>query len=215
MGLYLSKSFSYSCYDLLGRIREAGEFATKQNIYIDDNGKLVNPVTGEWVGVDSVGDDNYPHNVSTAQKEVTRTLYDNYGDFQDDINVYLSDPENNTRNRVTAILTFAESSEATPNSDFETAIFYNYDIHGNIDEMAQVLSQSVIDIGEPIIKRVNYEYDLISGNVNKVIYQKDASDQFIHKYNYDADNRVTDVQTSSNGTIWETDATYEYYDHGR
>ena len=39
-------------------------------------------------------------------------------------------------------------------------------------------------------------------------------DQFIHQYNYDADNRITSVQTSSDGINWETDAEYEYYAHG-
>src|SRR5690606_4461811 len=51
-------------------------------------------------------------------------------------------------------------------------------------------------------------------NVNKVIFQKNKIDQFIHKYTYDADNRITQVETSKNGYIWEEEAVYEYYHHG-
>ncbi|MBL7796323.1 MAG: hypothetical protein JNJ90_07450 [Saprospiraceae bacterium] len=41
-------------------------------------------------------------------------------------------------------------------------------------------------------------------------YQKDSIDQFIHRYAYDADNRVEFVQTSRDGLLWERDANYEY-----
>ena len=63
-------------------------------------------------------------------------------------------------------------------------------------------------------KRIRYEYDLISGNVNKVSYQPGKPDQFYHKYEYDADNRITGVYTSLNGLIWDKDASYKYYKHG-
>src|SRR4029453_10680791 len=63
-------------------------------------------------------------------------------------------------------------------------------------------------------KRIEYEYDLISGKVNRVFYQRDSLDQFIYRYTYDADNRLREVFTSRDGYIWETDAWYHYYDHG-
>src|SRR5690606_30284594 len=47
-----------------------------------------------------------------------------------------------------------------------------------------------------------------------VTFQKGKTDQFIHRYNYDADNRITSVQTSKDGSIWENDASYLYYEHG-
>ncbi|MBK6823026.1 MAG: hypothetical protein IPG87_08570 [Saprospiraceae bacterium] len=61
---------------------------------------------------------------------------------------------------------------------------------------------------------MEYEYDLISGKVNKVYYQSNKSDQFIHDYRYDADNRLTLVRTSHNGILWDEDAHYVYYPHG-
>lgn len=46
------------------------------------------------------------------------------------------------------------------------------------------------------------------------MYQYGNYDQFIHKYNFDADNRTTEVHTSSDGYIWDHDAEYKYYKHG-
>ena len=63
-------------------------------------------------------------------------------------------------------------------------------------------------------KLMAYDYDLISGKVNKVSYQPDKPDAFYHRYSYDAENRLTDVLTSSDGYIWQTDARYYYYLHG-
>jgi YD repeat-containing protein len=45
-------------------------------------------------------------------------------------------------------------------------------------------------------KNIQYEYDLVSGNVIKVSYQQGEPDQFYHKYAYDADNRLKEVFTS-------------------
>jgi YD repeat-containing protein len=63
-------------------------------------------------------------------------------------------------------------------------------------------------------KRTHYTYELISGNVTQVTYQKDSTDQFIHQYQYDQDNRLKEVHTSKDNTIWDRDAKYFYYKHG-
>jgi RHS repeat-associated protein len=63
-------------------------------------------------------------------------------------------------------------------------------------------------------KRLDYQYDLISGKVNQVIYQPGKGDQFIHRYDYDADNRIISVNTSRDGLIWQNDAKYVYHLHG-
>jgi len=63
-------------------------------------------------------------------------------------------------------------------------------------------------------KRIDYEYDLISGNVKRVIYQGGYEDQFMHSYLYDDDNRIQKVLTSTDGFEWEQDASYTYYTHG-
>jgi YD repeat-containing protein len=63
-------------------------------------------------------------------------------------------------------------------------------------------------------QRTHYNYELISGNVTQVTYQKDSTDQFIHQYQYDQDNRLKEVHTSKDNTIWDRDAKYFYYKHG-
>ena len=44
--------------------------------------------------------------------------------------------------------------------------------------------------------------------------QEGYTDQQYHRYAYDADNRITDVYTSTDGVIWDHDANYRYYRHG-
>ena len=61
---------------------------------------------------------------------------------------------------------------------------------------------------------MDYDYDLVSGKVNYMYYQKDQDDQFIHKYEYDGDNRIVKVFTSADGITWDRDAKYDYYAHG-
>lgn len=87
------------------------------------------------------------------------------------------------------------------------ATYYDYDIHGNV----KTLHHQIASFG---VSQIDYEYDLITGNVNKVAFQKGTDDQFFHRYSYDADNRLTYVETSNNEYIWDRDARYFYYAHG-
>ncbi|MFN0081275.1 MAG: hypothetical protein ACKVOM_02060, partial [Ferruginibacter sp.] len=63
-------------------------------------------------------------------------------------------------------------------------------------------------------KKIAYNYDLISGKVNKVSYQPGYADEFYHRYAYDAENRITMAETSHDDILWERDARYTYYKHG-
>ena len=82
-------------------------------------------------------------------------------------------------------------------------------------------------------KRIDYQYDLVSGNVHRVSVQNGAKDQWHHAYLYDADNRITETFTTKDtprikssifsallqhemdyNKDWENDARYFYYDHG-
>lgn len=118
----------------------------------------------------------------------------------------------NTRNRIVGII-YQETYSSTL-STYNNATFYDYDVHGNVKELIQVnMDQALLDYNHHI-KHVNYQYDLVSGNVNKVIYQKGYPDQFIHRYTYDDDNRITHVETSKDDFYYEKDAKYFYYDHG-
>ena len=108
---------------------------------------------------------------------------------------------------------------------------YHYDIHGNVDTLLQDNQQlSLIStaLQPQRFKKIIYDFDLISGNVNLVSYQDGQPDAFYHFYEYDADNRIIAVYTSNypqahalinintvaNSPLWENDAKYFYYAHG-
>jgi len=107
---------------------------------------------------------------------------------------------------------------------YDHATHYSYDIHGNVKELVQDNPQLALDAGattpdDPAFawhryKHIAYTYDLISGNVKQVDYQEDRPDQFHHRYEYDADNRITRAGTSADGLLWYKDAEYFYYPHG-
>jgi len=211
--------FSYTTYDGIGRITEAGEIVTPVGLYnISETGRLFregnsDPVNGFL--------EFHPKN------EVTQTFYDNPialptytdADFNNATQLFEDfTPETlNLRNRVSAVLYYDAITEdpGTVIDHFDHGCFYNYDIHGNVKELVNFFgSLHTADNENVHLKRVVYDYDLISGNVHRVTYQRDKNDQFIHKYSYDADNRITQVETSRDGYVWERDATYAYYDHG-
>ncbi|SEK30517.1 YD repeat-containing protein [Aquimarina amphilecti] len=212
-------TFSYTTYDYLGRITEAGELTPKESIAIEEStGKLVFTADNAWVpnGIS----DNYPKNVSDNQIEVTRTIYStpvfNAAAIFNTVGTESTNLVDNSRNRITGIYYFDIVEPGVLIRQYNNAIFYAYDIHGNVKEVVQHNKQMAIDATNSIsgIKNIEYEYDLISGNVQRVVYQKGKPDQFIHKYAYDADNRIINVQTSDDNMIWEQDATYQYFAHG-
>ncbi len=209
-------TFSYTRYDGLGRIEEAGELVPSIAIAIDEaTGILMNATTQMRVGME-----NFPDAISEVQNEVTRTQYTKPVSYAADIfqtiDTMDETVERRSRNRVTAIYHYDVVDAGTLTRDYENAMYYNYDIHGNVKELVQhnrmlAMSQDIPFSGT---KSIQYEYDLISGNVHKVYYQKGKMDQFIHRYAYDADNRIVNVETSSDGHIWEKDAQYAYFAHG-
>ena len=213
--------FSYTLYDYLGRVVEVGEFNNSEDISINAIGRLVNNSTGENYDVNSL---NW---VNSNRREVTRTIYD---ELKTGTNTAITIPNSNdsevtvqstfgtdyetfnTRNRIVGVV--YQSVYNDDISQYDNATFYNYDIHGNVMNLLQVNNDLKLVTAGQNVKRFDYEYDLVSGNVNKVVYQKNEKDQFIHRYSYDSDNRITIVETSSNGIHYEKDAKYFYYDHG-
>ncbi|MGB3616668.1 MAG: hypothetical protein WBA12_00990 [Catalinimonas sp.] len=113
------------------------------------------------------------------------------------------------RNRVASV-TFAARN--TGPGDYDHATHFAYDVHGHVNTLLREFPE--LAKFEQRIKRVEYDYDLISGNVNRVWYQRGQPDQFIHRYTYDADNRLLNVATSQDGYFWEDDARYTFYPHG-
>ncbi|MES2812044.1 MAG: DUF6443 domain-containing protein, partial [Bacteroidota bacterium] len=213
--------FSYTKYDCLGRIFEAGEIAipkTSAAFTINENGRLLkNGVVVKHFEVHN--DDTCEPTYEFNKREVTHTLYDE--PHENAPTLFENYSYDNTQKRVTGVLYFENLTHLVDikTIDYNNAIFYDYDIHGNVKQLvhhntAPELVALASDSRRQDVKRIVYDYDLISGNVNKVTYQPNKPDQFIHKYSYDADNRIVDVKTSSDNVIWEKDAKYEYYQHG-
>ncbi|MCH2236241.1 MAG: RHS repeat protein, partial [Crocinitomicaceae bacterium] len=208
--------YSYTRYDEIGRIIEVGEMTIASSSYEFNDGKF-EAAGGAWVNVSA---DNFPENLTgIAREEVTVTIYDELesGTFTSILSEFADYSDGNTRNRITGVLYFENYLLADALTSYENATFYDYDVHGNVKELIQDINDSDLELitsSDQTRKSVNYEYDLVSGNVNQVTYQDGETDEFSHKYCYDADNRITKVYTSNNGRIWEQDAKYFYYDHG-
>ncbi|OWP79660.1 hypothetical protein BWK62_00010 [Flavobacterium oreochromis] len=196
--------FSYTKYDGIGRIIEAGEIHADDKYLITDNGKLTEKSNPN--PVDQFNETLY------SKFEVTRTKYDQTPGTA----ITFNTPAENMFKRVAAVFYYDQYPGDKNELNYKNAIYYNYDIHGNVSELVNHSNDLGLDNyeGNQGVKRVVYDYDLISGNVNKVTYQPKAPDQFIHQYTYDADNRIQEVKTSKDGVIWERDASYKYYDHG-
>jgi RHS repeat-associated protein len=115
--------------------------------------------------------------------------------------------QTNLRSRVSYVEFFEDDA-----TTLTSASYYSYDIHGNVKEI--VTDDPTLDNLGVRYKHMAYYYDLVSGKVNIVSYQNGYADQLWHRYQYDADNRLTIAETSSDSLRWERDAKYFYYLHG-
>ena len=197
-------AYSYTLYDALGRITEVGEKAENANgtIFSGIFGTIVNGAYNPVVMNDSI--EQLWISGPGSRTEVTHTYYDTV-QFST-----LPIAQQNLRKRVSST-TYEDVYDGNPNSyDFGT--HYSYDIHGNVSTLLQ--QNNKVDIVSQRFKRLDYDYDLVSGKVNQVSYQSGQPDRFYHRYLYDADNRITNVETSKDSVIWDNDASYEYYAHG-
>jgi len=143
-----------------------------------------------------------------TNKQVTRTLYDNINTAVVTI-PEITNQQANLRKRVASTLYIEDASL----SGYNRATHYTYDISGNVKTLWQEIGELRTLDGNGI-KKMDYDYDLVSGKVNKVSYQYGKGDQFFYRYLYDAENRVTNAQTSRDGLTWINDASYRYYLHG-
>ncbi|MGJ8733394.1 MAG: RHS repeat domain-containing protein [Cellulophaga sp.] len=93
-------------------------------------------------------------------------------------------------------------------SNVNTTTYYSYDVYGRVKWVVQ----NINGLG---VKTIDYEYDPVTSQVKRVIYQKNKADQFIHRYTYHSkDNNIVKVETSTNGTNYTTHAEYTYYETG-
>lgn len=211
---YTTPAYSYTMYDALGRISEVAELTSSismtSGISRDKDPATVlatNDLTA-WI---SAG----------THSQITNTYYDEA--LTATIAGYFgSAGQQNLRNRVASVTYTPVNGAAV----YDHATHYSYDIHGNVKTLIQdntaLETPAIAGVAHAFgLKYMDYKYDLISGNVLKVSYQdrQDAQgypqfDRFYHQYRYDADNRLTQVLTSRDNTIWEKENKYFFYKHG-
>ena len=207
--------YNYIIYDALGRTTEVGEVESTTEItddillyYEEEFLPWLNGKTG--LITSTVYD-------PTVKKQVTKTFYDEPLNGVVDA-LFANGGQKELRTRVTSV-TREETHDLDGSGDpvdatYDYGTHYSYDIHGNVKELIQENKHLSLIASSSVVKKLTYEYDLVSGNVNKVTYQPGRFDQFIHRYYYDADNRITHAETSKDNHIWDTDAKYFYYEFG-
>ncbi len=214
-------------YNSLGQlVRQHTPDGGESNFYYDDMGKLRFSVNAQQVldgnysytkydelgRIIEVGESNEGFAELIMHKD--KANFPSYG-WQRTVTVY-SDPTDETyldgstqrylQNRVSYSYLDADGDEQTTNDRSTT--YYSYDAHGNVEWQIQKIPHNTRK------NYLSYEYDLLSGKMLQVNYNEGLIDQFYHRYSYDADNRITQVETSTDGELWEKDARYDYYAHG-
>lgn len=197
----ITNDYSYTQYDGLGRIIEVGQLRNTTSL-------------GNNQYLEKTAIENYILN--GARTQLTQTIYDEKPEDADDypgLNIDLD--QYNLRKRVVASLYRENPTNVNIN-----ATYYNYDLTGNV----KTLYQQIAGLGT---KKLDYEYDLVSGKVNFLAYQDGQPDAFYYKYDYDAENRLINAWSSIDAgidakgfgsTLTEPykrlDASYQYYLHG-
>lgn len=205
---------SYTKYDEIGRIIEAGEFKIPSGdnltFKVDDanypvtgildythtfyEGKYVPPVT-------TAGSAPYPS--TNAPDPLLSGLFGTNG-------------QENLRNVIGAVMRrqgdYTVAGVLIPGTEVITVLSYSYDPHKNVKKMVSTNNQ-LSAIGAQY-KLTENKYDLISGSIEEVIYQRGQWDEYRYRNNFDANNRLVRSYTSHNGDYWEQDVKYFYYLHG-
>ncbi|HVU57803.1 MAG TPA: RHS repeat-associated core domain-containing protein [Puia sp.] len=204
-GTEAGRQYSYTLYDDIGRITEVGQLANAGSSSMTDSISRVEGNLLSWL------------TASAANKEqITQTVYDTAYTGFTGIS-FGPMVQRNLRNRV-AYTTFTLGNNP---AQYNQGTFYTYDIEGNVDTLLQDFGSSTLAADTNIMnlngnrfKRMVYQYDLVSGKVNSVAYQPHQVDAFYHRYTYDAENRLTLAETSTDSAYWDKEARYEYYKHG-
>jgi hypothetical protein len=135
----------------------------------------------------------------STRTDVVNTIYDTAALALDTIPGL--DAQTNLRKRVAAVKFFEGLSPSDVYYQHYTyATHYSYDIDGNVKTLVQDFP--ALKAYDQEYKRIDYDYDLISGKVNLLSYNRGGADQFYQRYGYDDDNRITKVETSNDGYIW-------------
>lgn len=188
----LSGKYSYIKYDKLARHVEMGELngATAMSQSVAETEASLNT----WY-------------YSGTRSQITGTQYQTALDNTDLASVF-THGQQNLLSRVASVWYKEEEADA----EYESATHYSYDIAGNVEMVVQEIAE--LEAFGQRYKTIEYELDIVNSYVNKIYYQRNQPDQFMHRYSYDAMNRLEMVYTSEDGWHWERDVEYSFYDHG-
>ena len=215
------KVYSYTLYDALGRSIEAGEKSENTSGNPQFSSIFGSTVNTHWnpTTIDDAKLLTWINHTSGARNEVIRNYYDK---VETAIASTLpgSFIQEELRQRISCVAYYPSYSTSTATTAYDHATHFSYDIDGNANSVLQENRKLAIGSGagtnvtDERYNRIDYFYDLVSGNVNKVSYETGKADQWHMSYAYDADNRMTQVKTSDNNVIWDKDAAYFYYADG-
>ena len=230
-------SFTYTLYDNQSRVVETGQaqlgctyfsptvytvpkpgnlFDTlpppQSCAYIDLANNQYTPVPPQVFNLQDFAHDSIARYIrKNSRQDVVFTVYDTAA--MDLSTIAGMNKQQNLRKRVSTVKYFvnlASTDKAFKN--YNHASYYSYDALGNVQTLMHDFPQ--LSFMNQRYKRVDYDYDLISGKVNLLSYNRGFADQYYQRYAYDDDNRIKLVETSPDGIIWKRDAEYDYYQHG-
>ena len=192
--------WSYTVYDALGRIAEVGELNTNSDLKT-----MTAPALASLLNNTSFPDNWAGTAAANNRSDVTRTYYD-VAQSSFNVGARFSSGQKNLRKRVAHAAVYDVYNGTI--AGYSSASHYSYDIHGNVHELVQEIPElGVLDHAAQNMyqryKNLKYSYDLVSGNVKEVLYQQGQPDQFYHRYEYDADNRIVSMFTSSDRRHWD------------
>jgi RHS repeat-associated protein len=160
--------------------------------------------------------------LTTFKKEMTLSHYDK--PFSAEVqHQFTEGRQKYLRNRIAAVSYCAEGTPTDLN--YQHAFHMTYNIAGQMTELIQDFKElaNVSGISADLAsqhryKKTSYRFDQITGNVKEIAYQQGKQDQFFHWYEYDADNRLSSVETGFSrfepADKRDRDAFYTYYLHG-
>nr|WP_294862107.1 hypothetical protein [uncultured Fluviicola sp.] len=205
---------SYTKYDEIGRVIEAGEFKIPSGdnlvFKVDDPDY---PVTGILDYSHTFYESKYVPPVTTAGSAPYPST-----NAADPVLSGLFGPngQQNLRNSVGAVMhrqgDYTIAGVLIPGTEVITVLSCSYNSNKQVTKIVST-NNHLATIGAQH-KLTEYKYDLISGSVEEVVYQRGAWDEYRYRYNYNANNRLVRSYTSHNGDYWEQDAKYFYYLHG-
>lgn len=206
----LINQYSYVLYDAKGRPVESGQV----NRSVPGSG-MIPVLDNSFFNADDLDDAFRDWVYSGMRSEVNITTYDT--PLSTAIaSRFKSGTQQNLRLRVATVAYYETVPKPVTLTFFRTmytsAIHYSYDIHGNVIEQLQDVPE--LAPVQQDVKSTQYDFELISGNVNAITYQAGEADQFVHTYTYDVVNRLTETSTSPDKYTYSREARYLYYDYG-